>query len=90
MEGSATHKIYGIFRHNKNHIFSTQAVTNIYKSKSPLFVRNLLSLISKVTMEDLKRVGELYFKPLFDVTKSRCAICCQPSKVDEIKVGFKE
>lgn len=47
-------------------------------------------MIAKVTVEDLSRVGPKYVKSLFDATKSRTCIVCHPSKVEEMKSGFKE
>lgn len=67
-----------------------ESLLNYFQGTSKDYNRNLLSLIAKVTINDLMRVGEKYFKPLFDVSRSRCAVCCQPSKVEEIKDAFKE
>jgi hypothetical protein len=47
-------------------------------------VRKIIELIPKVTIEDLKRVGVEYCAPLFDPARSKVAICCHPTKVDEI------
>ena len=41
--------------------------------------------VSTVTIEDLKRVGSQYFSRLFSPTVATCAVCCNPSKVDEVK-----
>lgn len=53
-----------------------------------IFCRGLLSKISQVSLPDLIRVGKTYIAPLFDPSQSSCAICCHPSKVDEIKEEF--
>ena len=42
-----------------------------------------------MTLADLIRVGRTYVTPLFDSTQSSVAICCHPSKVEEIKEEFK-
>ena len=42
-----------------------------------------------MTLADLIRVGRTYVTPLFDPTQSSVAICCHPSKVEEIKEEFK-
>ena len=34
------------------------------------------------------RVGQKYVAPLFDPAQSSCAICCHPSKVEEIRGEF--
>ena len=52
------------------------------------FCRNLLKRIPKVSSEDLMRVGHKYIAPLFDPAQSSCAICCHPSKVEEIREEF--
>ena len=52
-------------------------------------LRVLLKKIAAVAIDDLHRVGETYVKVLFDASKSKCAICCNPSKVDEIKDAFE-
>ena len=51
--------------------------------------RSLLAKVSQVTLPDLIRVGRTYVTPLFDPTQSSVAICCHPSKVEEIKEEFK-
>ena len=51
--------------------------------------RSLLAKVSQVTLADLIRVGQTYVTPLFDPTQSSVAICCHPSKVEEIKEEFK-
>jgi len=45
--------------------------------------RQLLQKIPNVTTDDLQRVGCQYFACLFDPTRSKVAICCHPTKVDE-------
>ena len=41
-----------------------------------------------MSLSDLIRVAKTYVAPLFDPAQSSCAICCHPSKVDEIKEEF--
>ena len=50
--------------------------------------RTLLGKISQVTLADLIRVGRGYVAPLFDPARSSFAVCCHPSKVDEIREEF--
>ncbi|XP_028410939.1 uncharacterized protein C05D11.1-like [Dendronephthya gigantea] len=54
------------------------------------FNKLLLEKISKVSLEDLRRVGKKYFTKLFSVAQSNCAVCCHPSKVDEIQTSFQK
>jgi len=52
--------------------------------------KKLLRQVSEITVDDIKRVGPLYVPALFDAKKSWLAVCCHPSKVDEIVAGLKE
>ncbi|XP_067661811.1 uncharacterized protein C05D11.1-like [Haliotis asinina] len=52
--------------------------------------KSMLEKVSKVTIADLKRVGSQYIASLFDPEKFRCAVCVNPSKVDEVVKEFKE
>ncbi len=56
----------------------------------PLSLRKLLSLVAKVTVDDLKRVGGAYFTRLFDHAHTTTAVCCNPSKVAEVKQGLEK
>ena len=56
----------------------------------PHVIRELIKKVSQVTLDDLKRVGDKYFRPLFDPKHSKCAVCCHPTKVDENVKEFKE
>ncbi|XP_063960885.1 uncharacterized protein C05D11.1-like [Lytechinus pictus] len=68
---------------------SNESMMNYLRGVDQHYNRELLQKISKVTIEDLKRVGQKYFSLLFDPAKANCALCCQSSKVDEIKESFK-
>ncbi|XP_033646112.1 uncharacterized protein C05D11.1-like [Asterias rubens] len=68
---------------------SKVSLLSYFRGTDQSYNRNLLSQITKVTVADLMRIGEKYMRPLFDSSKSRCAVCCQSSKVDEVKEGFK-
>ena len=46
-------------------------------------------MVAKVTAEDLVRVGTKYFATLFDPTVASCAILCNTSKAEDVKVGFE-
>ena len=54
------------------------------------YFRDLLRLISSVTLADLQRVGTTYIAALFDETQARRAIVCNQSKVQEVVTSFKE
>lgn len=55
-----------------------------------LLNRNLLASVSHVTLDDLRKVGELYFSKLFDPSQAITAVCCSPGKMDEVKAGLEE
>lgn len=42
-----------------------------------------------VTSDDLRRVAREYFSVLFDPDKIACGVCCNTSKVEEIKQGLE-
>ena len=52
--------------------------------------RDFLASVAKVTADDLKRVGGLYFSKLFSPSESVTAVCCSPGKVAEVKQGLEE
>ena len=52
--------------------------------------RQLLEKVSKVTTSDLQRVGKQYFRLLLEPTSTTTAVCCNPSKVAEVKAGLEE
>ena len=52
--------------------------------------RTLINNIPKVTLEDLSRIGKTYIAPLFDPSRSKVAICCHPTKVEEVVSDFKK
>ena len=54
------------------------------------FYRALIQKISSVSLDDLEKIGSQYFAPLFDPVNSKVAICCHPTKVQEIVKDFKE
>ena len=51
--------------------------------------RELLEKVSKVTKEDLKKAGNKYIAPIFEESKIRRAVCCNPSKITEVVDAFK-
>ena len=48
----------------------------------------LIEQINKVTLEELDAVGKKYLAPLFDPSKCKTVIICDPKRLDEIKTGF--
>jgi len=67
---------------------ASQSLMSQFRDVAPDYNRSLLSKISQVSLADLIRVGQKYVAPLFDPSRSSVAICCHPSKVDEIKEEF--
>ena len=52
--------------------------------------RDLLEAVSKVTIADLQSVGKRYFKLLLEPATTSTAVCCNPSKVTEVKQGLEK
>ncbi|KAK3592274.1 hypothetical protein CHS0354_037563 [Potamilus streckersoni] len=69
---------------------SKECLLSYYRGVSHTYNRDLLQKITKVSIADLQRVGEKYMAPLFDVSQIRCALCCHPSKVEEITGDFRK
>eukprot|EP00736_Rhodelphis_marinus_P008270 Rmarinus@m.16579 len=67
-----------------------QAVLNFCMGERSWYSSWLLSAISQVTVDDVKRVLATYVKPLFAAESSRMAIALNPSKVDEVAKAFQE
>jgi len=59
-----------------------------FKGTDTSFRRNLLETVSAVNGEDLQRVGRTYFVNLFNPSVSSIALCCHPTKIDEIVQSF--
>lgn len=51
--------------------------------------KELIKTVSKVTKDDLKKAGP-YLWSLFDSKELRAVVCCNPSKVPDVKEGFSE
>lgn len=66
-----------------------QAILTSLKALNITFSQNLLSAVAKVTSEDLTRVGRLYFSALFDPSVACCAVLCNTSKAEDVKLGFE-
>lgn len=67
---------------------ASQSLMSQFRGVGPDYNRNLLKRIPQVSLEDLMKVGHKYIAPLFDPAQSSCAICCHPSKVEEIREEF--
>ena len=50
--------------------------------------RTFLQALSTVTIAQIQQVGKKYFEGLFDGGVASCGICCNTSKVEEIKDGL--
>ena len=69
---------------------SNESILNYLRGVDMTYTKQLIERVMKVTVDDIKRVAPIYLMPLFDVSKSRCAVCCHPSKVTDVVKGFKE
>ncbi|KAK3733082.1 hypothetical protein QZH41_008418 [Actinostola sp. cb2023] len=90
LEAAISSVIFGlIYREKSVSSAAYQSKLAQFRNVGPGYNRGLLDGVSNVTMEDLERVGQKYIAPLFDPLTSRCAVCCNPSKVEEIREGLK-
>ncbi|CAI8039021.1 Uncharacterized protein C05D11.1 [Geodia barretti] len=69
---------------------ANQALLHHLRRVSSSFSKDLLDKVSKVTIPDLQRVGKQYFSLLLEPTTTSTAICCNPSKVPEVKAGLEK
>ncbi|ESO83908.1 hypothetical protein LOTGIDRAFT_222342 [Lottia gigantea] len=91
LEAARSSLIFEIIELEKNvSDVSHQSLLSYLKQIDHDYNKKLLEKVSKVTIEDLKRVGPIYFPQLFDVNKIRCVVCVNPSKIEEINKDFKE
>jgi len=51
--------------------------------------RDLIQKVPHVSIKDLQRIGPKYIAPLFDPSRSKVAVVCNPSKVKDICQDMK-
>lgn len=68
---------------------SIQSLVAYLRNLDVDFNKQLINRVSQVTKDDLRRVGPLYLKPLFEDDDRRSVICCHPGKLDDIKKAFQ-
>ena len=69
---------------------SSQSLLNHLNGLEMNYLKNLVDKVSKVTLEEVKRVVPVYLLPLFDVNNTRRSVVCHSSKVIEVLNSFKE
>ena len=91
LESSKSSLIFDLIQREKSVSgLSFESMLCYYRQVDIDYNKQLIKQVSKVTFDDLQRVGLTYLLPLFDSNESKCSICCHPSKVNEIINGFKE
>lgn len=66
-----------------------QALLSSFKKVPIEFNRILVERVTKVTIDDLVRVGKQYVAPLFS-NKAKTAIVCHPDRVSDFAAGFTQ
>ena len=91
LESSKSSLVFELIEREKSVAgLSFESMLCYYRQVDIDYNKQLIKQVSKVTFDDLQHVGLTYLLPLFDSNKSKCSICCHPSKVNEIINGFKE
>lgn len=65
-----------------------QSLISYFKNVDYSYNRWLVEKISKVTEEDLNRVGKSYVEQLFNPSKTRTTLVCHPSKTEPVLQHF--
>uniref|UniRef100_T1IR04 Presequence protease, mitochondrial n=1 Tax=Strigamia maritima TaxID=126957 RepID=T1IR04_STRMM len=67
-----------------------QSLLSYFRKVDLDYTKKFLEKVSNVSIDDLARVAPQYVSKLVTAEESRFAVCCHPSKVDEIILAFKE
>lgn len=67
-----------------------ESLLNHLRGMDMSYMKDLVTKVSRVSVEDLKRVAPKYLTDLFDPIKTRRSVVCHPSKVAEVTQSFKE
>lgn len=51
--------------------------------------RDFIKQVAKVDIDDMRRVGPIYLKPLFQDPERRVVVVCHPAKIPDISNGFE-
>ena len=89
LEAAISSIVFAIIQ-NEEGVFDAaeQAFINSYRNLPANYQRQQLQQVTSVSGEDLRRVAAKYVPKLFDPSTSRCVVCCNSSKVDEIRQGM--
>lgn len=53
-------------------------------------MKDLVAKVSRVSLEDLKRVAPIYLSPLFDPQSVRRSVVSKPAAVPQVKEDFSK
>lgn len=67
---------------------SLQSLLCYVKNLDINYNKEFIKRVAAVTKEDLRRVGPVYLKKLFDDPERRTVVCCHPNKIEEISKGL--
>lgn len=90
LESAKSSLIFEIIEEEKNigNVVSL-SLASYFQGVDYKFNRKLLSLVEKITDDDLNRVGEKYMSALFDPLKAKAAIVTDSAKAEEIAGDFR-
>lgn len=68
----------------------TQSSLSYFRKVPHDYNQKMVRDISKVTIEDIKRVAPQYLKSLFDTNLCKTSVVCHSMKASEVSESFKE
>lgn len=86
IEGAVSAIVNVLATHENSHYYSAMAkyFDDVIRKRGPNFKERFMKQLREVNKDDLYRVINQYFKPLFDSNHSMVFVSCNPSMVDSL------